>query len=91
MRITIYLFGTLLIFAVVTLISYHNGINYEGHSTLGFPMTFLTKGYGESLDTGNMQAFSNFSVINLLIDLISTFLCFAILYFLFKRFFPKQS
>lgn len=91
MRITIYLFGTLLVFAVVTLISHHNGIDYEGQSTMGFPTTFYTEGHGKSLDTGSMQAFSIFSVINLLIDLICAFLSFAIAYFLFKRFFPKQS
>lgn len=91
MRITIYLFGVLLVFAVATLISHHNGIDYEGQSTLGFPMTFYTKGYGQSLDTGNMQAFSNFSIINVLINLICAFLCFAMVYFLFRRFFSKQS
>jgi hypothetical protein len=91
MKITIYLFGTLLVFAIATLISHHNGINYEGHSTMGFPTTFYTKGYGESLDTGHMQAFSIFSVINLWIDLISALLCFAIVYLLFRRLLWKQS
>jgi hypothetical protein len=84
-------FGALLVFAIATLISHHNGINYDGDSTVGFPTTFYTKGYGKSLDTGQMQAFSIFSIINLLIDLICAFLCFAFVHFLFRRIFWKQS
>jgi len=91
MRLMLYLFGTLLIFAVATFISHHNGINYDGDSTMGFPMTFHTKGYGQSLDTGQMLAFSRFSFINALIDLICAFLCFTFAWLLLRRFVRAQS
>lgn len=91
MRIMLYLFGTLVVFAIATFISHHNGINYDGNSTMGFPMTFHTKGYGQSLDTGQMLPFSRFSLINALIDLICAFLCFTCASFLFRRFVSAQS
>ena len=79
-----YLTGTLLIFGLVTWISYHNGMAYDGETSIGFPLTFYTAGVGQSLDSGQMQQYSRYNFLALIADLSCSFLLCIALRFLLK-------
>jgi len=80
-----YLLGTLLIFALLSWLSYHNGMAYDGLTTVGFPLTYYSEGAGQSLVTGQMQHFSNYSLMAFAIDLAFSLLTYAAVRFLFKK------
>jgi len=41
-KVLAYLLATLLIFALLSWLSYHNGMAYDGLTTIGFPLTYYT-------------------------------------------------
>lgn len=79
-----YLLGALLIFGILTWISYHDGMAYDGETSLGFPLKFYKEGVGQNLDTGEMGHFTNHSFFALITDLACSFLIYLIILFLFK-------
>ncbi|WP_157274121.1 hypothetical protein [Pedobacter sp. BAL39] len=83
-KILTYFFGTIVIFGLLTCISYENGMAYDSETAMGFPLTFYKMGVGQSLRTGEMEQFTNFDPVSLSIDLLSSILIFLSLYFLFN-------
>lgn len=80
-----YLLATLLIFGFLSWISYHNGMAYDGLTSIGFPLMFYSEGAGQSLVTGQMEHFNTYSLIALTIDLVCSFLICVAIRFLFKK------
>lgn len=83
-KIITYLFVAILIFGILTWVSYENGMAYDGQTSMGFPLIFYKMGVGQSLETGEMEQFTNFDLMSLVVDLLSSALIFLSLYFLFN-------
>ena len=84
MKIWHYFLGTLLTFGLLSWLSYHNGMAYDGLTTIGFPLTYYKEGVGQSLDTGQMEGFSHYSLLAVAANLICSFLTYFASRYLFN-------
>lgn len=79
-----YLVGTLLSFGLLNWPSYHNGLAYDGLITIRFPLTYYNEGAGQSLASGKIEHFNNFSLLALTADLACSFQIYLGILLLFK-------
>lgn len=82
-RLLTYFTGTSVLFLIMTWISYQDGMAYDAETSMGFPILFYKEGVGQQMDSASMRQYSNFSASALLIDLLFSIFCFALIRFLF--------
>ena len=83
--------STLLIFAICTAFSYHNGMAYDGDTTMGFPFSFYKKSVGFSLVSELMDEGEYFYLWKLVMDIIFAFILALVIGMLYTGFQKKRQ
>jgi len=84
-------FGTLLLFGIITLTTMSLDYNADGADQYGFPLNFYTKVSGYNMETNKGGTSIRFSLLALLIDIVIAFVSSWIIFKLIKKFNKKVN